>query len=167
MVNVKVRTAKEGRSQGKRMASFALEDQTGSVRAVAFPETFARYEKVLSNGAAVFVTAALKANDGEHVELVVEEATPLEGIERRRATALRIDLDLTTYSNTEDLQRLHETMLHHEGKLPIRLRLITPSWSAELTPDRVLGVNPDTLLPVLTTLLGPGRTEYVLGANGG
>ena len=35
---MKVRATKEGRNQGKRMASLNVEDQTGSVRAVAFSD---------------------------------------------------------------------------------------------------------------------------------
>jgi DNA polymerase III alpha subunit len=157
-----------GRNQGKRMASFNLEDQTGSIRAVAFADAFAKLERVLTDGNALLVTAALRSNDGEHVELSVEEATPLEGIEARAATALRVRLDLTHHGDTEVLERLYALMLRFEGKTPVRLHLLGNGFEVEVIPNRVLGVDTARLVPELTTALGPGHVEYLFNqANGG
>jgi DNA polymerase-3 subunit alpha len=158
---LKVRPIKEGRNQGRRMASFSLEDQTGTVRVVAFTDAFDRYERTLTEGACVLVAAALRASDAEHVELGLEEATPLEGIEGRKAAALRVELDLEHLADRGAVERLHELILRHEGRLQLRLRLVGPAWSAEFVPSRVLGVNPDTLIPAITTIIGPGKVEYV------
>jgi DNA polymerase III alpha subunit len=148
------------------MASFTLEDQTGAVRVVAFPDAYERYEKIMVDGTSVLVTATLRASDTEHVELALDEVTPLEGIEARRATALRVELDLDRFSDKDALERLHELFLRHEGRVQLRLRLVGSSWQAEVVPNRVLGVNPATLVPALTALLGPGRVEYVFSSNG-
>ncbi len=158
---LKVRPIKDGRNQGRRMASFTLEDQTGTVRVVAFPDVFERFERSLADGAAVLATATPRASDGEHVELSLEEATPLEGIEARKAAALRVELDLSRFAGREELVALQELFLRHEGRLQLRLRLVGPSWSAELVPTRVMGVDPATLIPALTPLLGAGRAEFV------
>jgi DNA polymerase-3 subunit alpha len=143
IAGLKVRPIKEGRNQGRRMASFTLEDQTGAVRVVVFPDAYERYERS-----------------------IVDEVTPLEGIEARRATALRVELDLDRFSDKDALERLHELFLRHEGRVQLRLRLVGSSWQAEVVPNRVLGVNPATLVPALTALLGPGRVEYVFSSNG-
>ena len=163
---LKVRPIKEGRSQGRRMASLTLEDQTGAVRVVAFPDAYERYEKHLSDGACVLVTAALRSSDQEHVELALEEATPLEGIEARKATALRVELDLERFADREALEDLHELLLRHEGRMQLRLRVVGDAFQAEVVPNRILGVDPGSLVPALTALLGPGRVEYVFGGNG-
>jgi DNA polymerase III subunit alpha len=164
---LKARATKEGRNQGKRMASFTLEDQTGSVRAVAFSDVYERHDKLLADGAALLVTASLRPSDSEHVELRVEEVAPLQGIERRRASALRIEIDLAQHAAPETLEHLHETLLRHEGRMAVRLRLIGPTWFADVTPTRVLGVSPEAVMPALTAILGPGRVEYVFTSNGG
>ena len=161
VTTLKVRPIKDGRNQGRRMASFTLEDQTGTVRVVAFPDVFERFERVLADGAAVLATATPKASDAEHVELSLEEAAPLEGIEARKAAALRVELDLSRFAGREELVALQELFLRHEGRLQLRLRLVGPSWSAELVPTRVMGVDPTTLIPALTPLLGAGRAEFV------
>jgi DNA polymerase-3 subunit alpha len=166
VTSIKVRPIKEGRNQGRRLASFTLEDQSGTVRVVAFPEAYERFEKHLADGSCVLVTGAIRSADQEHVELALEEATPLEGIEARKATALRLELDLERFASPEALEHLHELLLRHEGRMQVRLRLVGGSFQAEVAPNRVLGVDPTTLVPALTALLGPGRVEYVFGGNG-
>jgi len=161
ITGLKVRPIKEGRNQGRRMASFSLEDQSGAVRVVAFPDAFERYERALNEGTSVLVTATLRANDPEHVELGLEEVTPLEGIEARKASALRVEFRPEQLADRETVERLHELVLRHEGRMQLRLRLVGPSWTAELVPTRVLGVNPGTLIPALATVLGTVRAEYV------
>jgi DNA polymerase-3 subunit alpha len=163
---VKARPIREGRNQGRRMASFTLEDQTGSVRVVVFPDAYERFEKFLVDGAAMLVTASLRASDQDHVELVLEETVPLEGIEARKATALRVEIDLERFSDKEALEQLHELCLRHEGRMQLRLRLVGGAWQGEVVPNRILGVNATTLVPALTALLGPGRVEYVFAENG-
>jgi DNA polymerase-3 subunit alpha len=158
---LKVRPIKDGRNRGKRMASFQVEDQTGTVRAVAFADAYTKLERLLADGSALLFTAALRPSDAEHVELGVEEATPLEGIEARKASALRILVDLERHAGEELLERLHALLLRHEGRMPVRLRLVREDWQAELVPDRVLGVDAKAVLPELTALLGPGHVEYV------
>jgi len=166
VAGLKIRPIKDGRNQGRRMASFHLEDQSGSVRVVAFADAFERCERVLADGAPLLVTAALRPTDTEHVELGLEEATPLEGIEARKASGLRVEIDLQRLPDRESLERLREVMLRHEGRMQLHLRLVAPGFSAEVTPTRVVGVDPRSLIPVLTTLLGPARVEYVFASSG-
>ncbi len=166
VAGLKVRPIREGRNQGRRMAALNLEDQTGSVRAVAFPEVFERYEKTLVEGKAVLATTTMRASDGEHVELAIEEVTPLEGIEARRAMALRVEMDLSRHAQSEVLECLRDLVLRHEGKVPLRLRLVGGGWYSDLVPGRVLGVDPATFVPALTALLGPSRVEYIFSLNG-
>ncbi|MGE5234958.1 MAG: DNA polymerase III subunit alpha [Acidobacteriota bacterium] len=165
VTGLKVRPIKDGRNQGKRMAAFTLEDQTGAVRAVAFPDAYQRLERLLVDGAALLVTAALRSTDAEHVELTVEEATPLEGIEARRASALRVLIDIERHGDGETLAKLHDLLLRHEGRLPVRLRLLGPGWRADLAPTRVLGVDARQAAASVTSLLGPGHVEFIF--NGG
>jgi DNA polymerase-3 subunit alpha len=162
---VKVRPIKDGRNRGKRMASFQVEDQTGTVRAVAFADAYTKLERLLADGSALLLTAELRPSDAEHVELSVEEATPLEGIEARKASALRILVDLERHADDATLVRLHAVLLRHEGRMPVRLRLVRGEWQAELVPDRVLGVDAKAVLPELTALLGPGHVEYVFNGS--
>jgi DNA polymerase-3 subunit alpha len=167
VTGLKARATKEGRNQGKRMASFTLEDQTGAVRAVAFSDVYEKSDRVLVDGAAVLINASLRASDGEHVELRVEDVQRLEGIEGRRASAIRIELDLGAHGAEERLEELYDLLLHHEGKLGVRLRLLGPGWTADVIPNRVVGVDANSVVPALAAVLGPGHVEFILnGGNG-
>jgi DNA polymerase-3 subunit alpha len=84
---------KEGRNQGRRLGVFQLEDSAGVVRVVAFPDVFEAYERLLADGKPVLVVATVKG-EGDHVELMADEIVALEGIDSRRAAALRVVLDL-------------------------------------------------------------------------
>jgi DNA polymerase III subunit alpha len=158
---LKVRPIKDGRNQGRRMGSFMLEDQTGAVRVVAFADAFERSERQLVEGSAVLLTGSVRPGEGEHVELGLEEVVPLQGIEARKAAALQVDLDLSRHCGQEELQRLFDVIQRHEGRLSLRLQVLGPDWRAVVVPTKVIGVNPTTLVPELTALLGPGHVEYV------
>ncbi len=166
VTGLRIRALKEGRNQGRRMAIFKLEDETGTVRVVAFSDAFERMERLLAEGVPVLVTAALRSQDGEHVELSAQEASRLEGIETRHAAALRVHIDLERHGGRDDLERIHDLILQHEGRLSVRLRLTTAEWEIDVTPTRVLGVNGTTLVPALAAVLGPDRTEYLFEGNG-
>jgi DNA polymerase-3 subunit alpha len=131
---------KEGPNQGRRMAVWQLEDPSGSVRAVAFPDAFERYEKLLADGAAVLVMASLKG-DGDHVELTVDEVASLDHVDSQRAAALRVVLDLDRVAEG-DLEQLKEFLLEHSGELPVRFELRRRGrFRARLVPPPALAVD--------------------------
>lgn len=159
--------ARDRNGQGSRlMARFVLEDQEASVPAVVFPDAFERLQKLLENGRALKVTATLsKSARDEKLELRVEDALPLEGIETRSASALRVTLPLERFGREEQLEELLALFDECEGSLPLRLRLVGEDFTAELLPSRVRGVNPEKLLPRLRQLLGPGSAEYLFNGS--
>ncbi len=55
---------KKGPNEGKQMAKFILDDQTGSVDVVVFSDLYSKYTKWLENGIAVLLTAAVKDTGG-------------------------------------------------------------------------------------------------------
>jgi len=161
-----LKTKEKNGQAGRLMARFALEDQSTSVSAVVFPDAYERLAGVLENGKALRVVASLSKNPrGEKVELRVESATPLEGIEARKAAALRITLPLERFGAEEHMEELLAILEECSGSLPVRLRLLGEAFQAELLPARVRGVDPEKLLPRLKALLGPGTVEYVFNGT--
>lgn len=156
------KTREKNGQGGRPMASFLLEDQTAAVRAVAFPDAFARLQSLLENGKALRVVATLaKSSRDDKVELRVEDASPLEGIELRKARAVRLTIPLSRFESKERLEELMDALSECEGNLPVRLRLVGESFRAEVLPARVLGVDPEKLQKRLLALLGPGHVEYL------
>ncbi len=156
---------KEGRNQGRRMAVFQLEDSAGVVRVVAFPDAFEAHERLLADGEAVLVVATVRG-EGEHVELMADEIVALEGIDSRRAVALRVVLDLDQIDE-ERLEAIREYLLEHPGDMPVRFELLRPGrFRARLVPPPALTVDPKTATREgLKRLLGSGWCEYEFDAK--
>ena len=142
------------------MAVFQLEDSSGAVRAVAFPDSFETYERLIEDGAAVLVTATLKG-DGDHVELMVEEVSDLVAMDSKKAASLRIVLDLDKV-NEEAFESIREYLLEHPGEMPVRFELRRRGqFRVRLVPPPALSVDPSQeTRDGLTRLLAGGRCEF-------
>ncbi len=151
---------KEGRNHGRRMGIFLLEGPAGTVRVVAFPDVFEAHERLLQDGAAVLVVANLKG-EGDHVELMADEIVALDGIDSRRAVALRVVLDLDEMDEGR-LEAIREFLLDHPGDLPVRFELLRRGrYRARLVPPPALTVDPKAATREgLKRLLGSGWCKY-------
>jgi len=156
---------KEGPNHGRRMATFHLEDPTGSVRVVVFPDTFDAVHTLLEDDRPVLVTASPKG-DGDHVELTAHEVVALEGIELRRASAMKIIVDLDAVDEAR-FEELKELLLRYPGELPVRFELVRPGkFRARVVPPVALTVAPSAELQAeLAARLGGGRTELEFRAH--
>jgi DNA polymerase-3 subunit alpha len=151
---------KEGRNHGRRMAVFQLEDPSGAVRAVAFPDTFETYERLIRDGASVLVAATLKG-EGDHVELMVEEVSDLDSMDPKKAAGLRIVLDLEKIDEAA-YESIREYLLEHPGEMPVRFELRRRGhFRARLVPPPALSVDPSQeTRDGLTALLVGGWCEF-------
>jgi len=151
---------KEGRNQGRRLGVFQLEDSAGVVRVVAFPDVFDAYERLLADGKPVLVVATVKG-EGDHVELMADEIVALEGIDSRRAAALRVVLDLDQMDE-DGLEAVREYLLEHPGDMPVRFELLRRGrFRARLVPPPALTVDPQAATREgLKELLKGGWCEY-------
>ncbi|MBK5260504.1 MAG: DNA polymerase III subunit alpha, partial [Thermoanaerobaculia bacterium] len=61
---IKKTKIKKGPNEGKLMAKFILDDQFGSVDVVVFSDLYAKYSRLLENGVAILLTAAVKDTGG-------------------------------------------------------------------------------------------------------
>ncbi len=156
---------REGRNHGRRMAVFQLEDPGGVVRVVAFPDVFETHERLLAEGESVLVVATLKG-EGDHVELVADEIVALDGIDSRRAAALRVVLDLDEMDE-DRLEAVREYLLEHSGNMPVRFELLRRGhFRARLVPPPALTVDPQAGTRAgLRQLLGRGWCEYEFDAK--
>ena len=161
---------KEGPNQGRSMAVFQIEDVTGSVRVVVFPDAFDRHGRVLEDGLPILLTATLRG-EGEHVELSAEEVVPLDDVDSRRAAALRVVVDLDRVDE-ETLEEVRELLLERPGEMPVRFELLRRgSFRARMVPPPALTVDPGPeTRALLREMLPGGWTEFefdTVERNGG
>jgi DNA polymerase-3 subunit alpha len=151
---------REGPNHGRRMGVWELEDSTGSVRVVAFPDAFDRAERALVDGSPVLVVASIKG-EGDHVELSAEEVSSLDGLAERRASALRVVVDLDE-ADEASLEELREFLLDHPGELSVRFELLRRGrYRARLVPPPALTVDGSReTRSALQERLGRGWCEF-------
>jgi DNA polymerase-3 subunit alpha len=114
--DLQVRTTKKG----SRFGLLRLEDQTGGLKCVAWPEVFARYEGLLQNDLAVLITGRLEASDNGGAALIAEEVTGLSDVIQRKARAVIVRLPRGAEN---DLGQLFTTLDRHRGDCEVLLEM--------------------------------------------
>jgi DNA polymerase-3 subunit alpha len=88
VTNMQVRTTKSG----SRFALIQLEDQTGSVKCVCWPEIYSNYGELIQNDNPILVNCNLEISDDGAVTVIAEEIMRLEGVIQSRSRAVIIKL---------------------------------------------------------------------------
>jgi DNA polymerase-3 subunit alpha len=129
--------------KGQRWAIVSLQDQTGAIEALVFPEAFQRLEPVLK--AAVPLLIKGKVNVEEvGTRLSVSDARPIEQMLSRPPALLRVRVDLTS-ADQSLLEHLDEIIASHPGRCKVEFNLLSGDGS-EATLQSARSVQPDAEL---------------------
>lgn len=132
--------------KGDRFAVFTLEDETGSIEVIAWPETFKRLSEQVADGAAVLVTGRLEMEDGKPTKIIAEAAEPLEGLRERHARSLTLRFPADAL-DTAQLEKLRELLDRHRGERPVIFALVLPSGAeVRLRAHHMFSVRPSPAL---------------------
>ncbi|CDM64813.1 DNA polymerase III subunit alpha [Pyrinomonas methylaliphatogenes] len=135
ITELQVRTTK----RGERFALFRLEDQSGRLRCVLWPEWYARFRALLANDVAVLARGRLETGEESGATLIVDELERLDEAPKRLARALICRLpDLPPGGWLEELLRV----LHgHKGECEVLIEMEVDGRARVLarTPVRVRG----------------------------
>src|SRR5581483_9413006 len=124
--------------KGERYAAITLDDGTGTVDAIAWPDIYQKYEHVLFQGNAIRLKGRLAFRD-EHPQLFINEAEPLrEAIiraysdlkARGPASKLVIKVPLEGIGDENAIERLRSVLLANHGKMPVQLEIHAPNGKA-------------------------------------
>ncbi len=151
------------KSGNGKMASFRLEDQSGSIEVVCFSKPYELFEAVLRADEPLLLTGQLMADgDGESPtrKLNMREAQLLSQIrmEKTQKLTLSVVADDLTEQKVEALKKI---ITDHPGDVRVSILLQKPGrWrvEAQLPPDYKI-VPSDDLLTQLTTLCGEGTLQ--------
>ncbi|MCH8269468.1 MAG: DNA polymerase III subunit alpha, partial [Acidobacteria bacterium] len=133
-----VRTARS--KKGDLWATVALEDLTGKVELLVFPEAHRRLHERLQQEAIVFVKGRLQMEENAPVRIVVAELTPIDaGVPGRSTVVIRVRLQ---GKNGSAARRLFDLFREKPGNASLRLELERErDFQALLEPD--IQVQPD------------------------
>ncbi|HKA32581.1 MAG TPA: DNA polymerase III subunit alpha [Candidatus Binatia bacterium] len=121
--------------KGDRYASFQLEDKTGFIEVIVWPETYKRCGERLVSDDPILVAGKMDIGE-ERVQIIANEIIPLEEASQRLPPARkkdnggRVHVYLRGAAFTPDeLAQLHETLRRHPGASPVSLHFFSPDQS--------------------------------------
>jgi DNA polymerase-3 subunit alpha len=140
---------------GDRMAFVTLEDQTGSVETVAFPDLYRAKMLHLVKDAAVLVTGQVDITE-DSAKLLLSDVEPLDRLRGKAPRAVRLTV-AGPAATPGALQRLRELVAQHPGPAPITLALEVPGGPALLEADAGCAVAAgEAFVAAAEALLGRG-----------
>jgi DNA polymerase-3 subunit alpha len=140
------------------MAFCTLEDMTGTIELLVFPECFAKWGKNLQDEAMVWVRGQVGARDAEDRKIVAEEVRPFDEA-RMKSLGFYVALGPdVSESVREGLDRLFST---RPGPLPVFVEVTEPDGTTVvLRSGRYRVAFDEALRAECDALVGAGRSRY-------
>jgi DNA polymerase-3 subunit alpha len=107
--------------KGDRMGVFVLEDRHGGIEVVVYTDPFARFERILDDGALIVVRARFEKDD-EESKLYASEIAPIASLRERLARELAITVAVPPHGR-ETFEALATLFDQHRGDKPVTLQL--------------------------------------------
>ena len=99
--------------KGDRMCVFFLDDATGSLEVVVFPEAFKQFGHLADNGQMVVVKGKFERDD-ESARLLASEIAPVEAVRERLARSVAIRLSTPPHDRAT-FEQLWDVFAQHKG----------------------------------------------------
>ncbi len=142
---------------GERYATFVLEDRSGTVEALAWPNTYRACETAIHADEPVLVEGTLEIDD-ERCQLIVETVTLLSEMQQKAFKQVRLTL-AEEMVDAEKLQRLRETCSRHPGRCDTFVHLWLPQAKAEIVlelPARLKVTPTEAFITEVEQIFGEG-----------
>lgn len=119
---VKLANVKRVREEGAptRYAMFDLEDVDGAIRCIMWPTEFATFGSLVRGDSVVIIRGVLDRRGGDEANLVVNQLIPIEGMDEKFTTGVRLHLDQEKHG-IEGVESAYEIIRGYPGDLPLEL----------------------------------------------
>ena len=147
--------------KGDRMAVFHIEDLTGSVEAVLFPEPFQRFEKWLKIDAPLLIKGILDVEDSGARKIKTIEVQPLEGFRERAATSVTIRVNLAGMGQS-GAAKIQSVLNGYPGETRVIFELEHPkAYLITLRPNQFVKVKLDPqFVQAVENICGAGAVRF-------
>ncbi|MBI3215274.1 MAG: DNA polymerase III subunit alpha [Mycobacterium sp.] len=140
---------------GLPWASAQLEDLTGGVTVLFFPQTYSLFGAEIADDVVVLVKAKVRVQD-DRISLIAHELVVPDFSNAQPNRPLAVSLP-TRQCTTDKVSALKQVLARHPGTASVHLRLISGDRITTLELDQSLCVTPSSaLMGDLKALLGPG-----------
>ena len=155
--------------RGRSMAHVEIEDATGTIRAVVFPDVFDKFGPLLKEDAILFFLGKTDRT-GDRAGIQIREVIPADEALMRLSTSVRIRLEQSV-ADSGLLKRLRSVCVEHRGDCPVFVELVMPGNKRVLIKtDRDMSVKPSEAFAAdVVDLVGQGNLQVALremSANG-
>ena len=126
---IKLATAKKpSRNGNTKYANFDLEDPSGIMRCIAWPEDYARYEELIK-AESVIIVAGKVDRRGREPNLVVNRIYTLDQADKEFTSQVAIKFEKGLHSH-EDVQRVRNVISRFPGSTDVIL--LVDSWADQI-----------------------------------
>jgi DNA polymerase III subunit alpha len=140
---------------GLPWASAQLEDLTGGVTVLFFPQTYSVFGAEIADDAVVLVSAKVRIQD-DRISLIAHDLVVPDFSNAQANRPLAVSLP-TRQCTMDKVTALKQVLARHPGTAQVHLRLISGDRITTLELDQALRVTPSpALMGDLKALLGPG-----------
>lgn len=140
---------------GLPWASAQLEDLTGGIEVMFFPQTYSTFGADIADDAVVIIGAKVNSRD-DRISLIVNDLVVPDFSAAQVDRPLAVSLP-TRQCTVEKVTALKQVLANHPGTSLVHLRLISGERITTLELDQGLRVTPSSaLMGDLKALLGPG-----------
>lgn len=141
--------------KGTRMAFGRVEDLTGSVELVIFPDTYAKFAHLLKEDKPLLVGGGLEVSEGNPKIIVDSFALFDEVLRKTKKISLRLDK-----INLEDFEKLNEILSSNKGNTDVRLVMNIDGELVEVFPEQPKQIQiSDEFFEGIHQLFG--RTDFI------
>jgi DNA polymerase-3 subunit alpha len=117
--NLKMKRTK----RGDKMATLTLEDPTGSVQAILFPDVLSQYLPLLKSDEPLLVGGIAEVDDNS-TKIIAQEVVPLEEVRHNSIRAMELRLERHLISR-ENLEEIKDIIFKYPGECSVLFRVGT------------------------------------------
>ncbi|HUK30574.1 MAG TPA: DNA polymerase III subunit alpha, partial [Candidatus Acidoferrum sp.] len=145
--------------RGARWAILSLQDETGMVEVLVFPEAFSKLEPVLKSGAMLFMRGRVNVEEAG-TRLAASDARLIEDVAEPPIALVRVRL-MRDAVNDELLDSINEILAARPGVCPVEFELVsTDGDSVSIQSSKNVRADRE-LIEELRELCGAGAVEVV------
>lgn len=164
IASIKLSNVKRVREEGAptRYAMFDLEDVDGAIRCIMWPTEYAQHGSLVQADSVVIIRGVLDRRGGDEANLVVNQLIPIEGLDEKFTSGVRLHLDEETHGE-EGIDRAYEILRGYPGELPLELIVrLTDGQMVFGKSNRLRLQRNEEMQRRIDGLLGPGFLQYLI-----
>jgi DNA polymerase-3 subunit alpha len=104
--------------KGDLYAQAVLEDMTGALEAIVFPEAYKRLQAILKQEIPMLVKASVRVEEGSNPKIAISQLTPLEEAQPKLPKSIRIRIPLES-ATPEMVDALHSICRERRGEAKV------------------------------------------------